>query len=163
MKTVADVIGVTRSNLIEPVKARPRGRLGRPPLPADDLMAAIRAVIADLPTYGYRRVHAILRRKALAEGRSPPSPKRVYRVMKEQGSYSSAMPAEWSAATRAGSLSPRPTCAGARMRSRSGARAASGSVWRGHHRRDRGRGGARLDGGRCRASLRAGEPSAAHD
>jgi HTH-like domain len=37
-----------------------------------------------VPLYGYRRVHAILRRRALAEGRQPPSHKRVYRVMKEQ-------------------------------------------------------------------------------
>ena len=35
-------------------------------------------MIADLPTYGYRRVHAILRRRALAGGRQPPNHKRVY-------------------------------------------------------------------------------------
>lgn len=85
MKAVADVIGVARSNLVEQVKSRPRRRVGRPPAPADDLVAKITAVIADLPTYGYRRVHAILRRTALAEGRPPPNHKRVYRVMKEHG------------------------------------------------------------------------------
>jgi putative transposase len=42
----------------------------------------IKAVIADMPTYGYRRVHAILRRNACGEGRSWPNVKRVYRVMK---------------------------------------------------------------------------------
>ena len=85
MKAVADVIGVARSHLIEQIKTRPRQRLGRPPDPADALVAEIKAIIADLPTYGYRRVHAILRRKALAEGRQPPNHKRVYRVMKEHG------------------------------------------------------------------------------
>lgn len=85
MKTVADVLGVARSNLVEQMKARPRQRIGRPPVPADDLVAEIRAVITDLPTYGYRRVHAILRRRALAEGRQPANRKRVYRVMKEHG------------------------------------------------------------------------------
>lgn len=85
MKTVADVLGVARSNLVEQMKARPRQRIGRPPVPADDLVAEIRAVITDLPTYGYRRVHAILRRRALAEGRQPANHKRVYRVMKEHG------------------------------------------------------------------------------
>jgi putative transposase len=85
VKAVADVIGVARSNLVEQVRRRPRQRLGRPPAPADALVAEIEAVIADLPTYGYRRVHAILRRKALAEGRQPPNHKRVYRVMKEYG------------------------------------------------------------------------------
>lgn len=83
MKAVADVIGVARSNLVEQIKARPRQRVGRSPFPADDLVAEIKAVIADLPTYGYRRVHALLRRRALAEGRQPPNHKRVYRVMKE--------------------------------------------------------------------------------
>jgi putative transposase len=85
VKAVADVIGVARSNLVEHMKRRIRQRIGRPPAPADELVAEIRAVIADLPTYGYRRVHAILRRRALAEGRPPPNHKRVYRVMREHG------------------------------------------------------------------------------
>ncbi len=85
MKAVADVVGVARSSLCEQMKDRPRQRVGRPPAPAEALVAEIKAVIADLPTYGYRRVHAILRRKALAEGRQPPNHKRVYRVMKEHG------------------------------------------------------------------------------
>jgi putative transposase len=49
------------------------------------LLAAIRMLIADLPTYGYRRVHALLRRQAAREGRSPTNVKRVYRVMKVHG------------------------------------------------------------------------------
>ena len=69
MKTVADVIGVARSNLAERAKHHERKPVGRPPQPDADLLAAVKAVIADLPTYGYRRVHAILRRRALAEGR----------------------------------------------------------------------------------------------
>ena len=85
MKAVADVIGVARSHLIEQIKTRPRQRIGRPPAPANALVSEIRAIIADLPTYGYRRVHAILRRRALTEGRQPPNHKRVYRVMKEHG------------------------------------------------------------------------------
>ena len=63
MKAVAEVIGVSRSNLIERLRDRPKKRLGRPPLPDDELVADIKAVIAELPTYGYRRVHAILRRQ----------------------------------------------------------------------------------------------------
>ena len=69
MKTVAEVIGVSRSNLIERMRERPKKRIGRPPLPDDKLVAEIKAVIAELPTYGYRRVHAILKRQAL--GRAP--------------------------------------------------------------------------------------------
>ena len=85
MKAVADVIGVARSNLVERMRDRPRQRAGRPPAPADEPVAEIEALVADLPTYGYRRVHAILRRRALAEGRPPPNHKRVYRVMREHG------------------------------------------------------------------------------
>ena len=85
MKAVAEVIGASRSNLIERLQGRPKKRLGRPPLPDDELVADIKAVIAGLPTYGYRRVHAILKRQALAAGRKPPNHKRVYRVMKVYG------------------------------------------------------------------------------
>ena len=81
MKTVAEVIGVSRSNLIERTRERAKKRIGWPPLPDDKLVAEIKAVIAELPTYGYRRVHAILKRQALAAGLKPPNHKRVYRVM----------------------------------------------------------------------------------
>ena len=66
MKTVAEVIGVSRSNLIERKRERAKKRIGRPPLPDDKLEAEIKAVIAELPTYGYRRAHTILKRHALA-------------------------------------------------------------------------------------------------
>ncbi len=85
MKTVAVVIGVSRSNLIERLRERPKKRIGQPPLPDGKLVAEIKAVIAELPTYGYRRVHAILKRRALATGLKPPNHKRVYRVMKVHG------------------------------------------------------------------------------
>ena len=58
MKTVAELIGVSHSNLAE-------------------------AVVAELPIYGYRR--AVLKRQALAAGLKPPNHKRVYRVMKVHG------------------------------------------------------------------------------
>jgi putative transposase len=85
MKTVAKVIGVSRSNLVERLKERSTKRIGRPPLPDDAFVIAINAVIAEMPTYGYRRVHAILKRQALADGSKPPNHKRVYRVMKLHG------------------------------------------------------------------------------
>ena len=37
-----------------------------------ELLAAIQELIADLPTYGYRRVHALLRRQA--SGTNDPRP-----------------------------------------------------------------------------------------
>ena len=60
MKTVAEVIGVSRSNLAHRLQERFKKRIGRPPLADDELVFKIEAVIAELPTYGYRRAHAIL-------------------------------------------------------------------------------------------------------
>src|SRR5215470_14620583 len=85
MKTVAEVIGVSRSNLADCLQERCKKRIGRPPLPDDELVSKIKAVIAELPTYGYRRVHAVLKRQALAAGLKTPNHKRVYRVMKVHG------------------------------------------------------------------------------
>ena len=81
MKAVAEVIGVSRSNLIERLRDRRRSDLVGHHY-RTTRVADIKAVVAELPTYGYRRVHAILRRQALAAGRNPPNHKRVYRVMK---------------------------------------------------------------------------------
>jgi putative transposase len=66
-------------------KLCPPRRIGRPPLPDEELVAQIKTAIAELPTYGYRRVHAILKRQAVAAGLKPPNHKRVYRVMKVHG------------------------------------------------------------------------------
>jgi putative transposase len=49
------------------------------------LVAAIKTIIGSLPTYGYRRVHALLVRQALEQDQAPPNHKRVYRLMKAHG------------------------------------------------------------------------------
>jgi putative transposase len=89
MTTVCETIDVARSNVAERLKRRAAGapaeRVGRPPLPDGALLADIRAVIADMPSYGYMRVWAVLRRRALAEAQAPVNRKRVYRVMKVHG------------------------------------------------------------------------------
>lgn len=79
---VADALGISRQHLSAMHNRPPPRRRGRPPLPDAELVADIRMLIADLPTYGYRRVHALLRRQARQTGRAAPNPKRVYRVMK---------------------------------------------------------------------------------
>jgi putative transposase len=84
VSAVASALGLSRPNLSSRRTAPPRRR-GRPPAPDEELVAAIRGLIADLPTYGYRRVHALLRRRAEQEGRAAPNVKRVYRVMKVHG------------------------------------------------------------------------------
>ena len=63
MKAVATELGVARSNLAKQLTQRvPSKGRGRPAQPETELVTAIRSVIATMPTYGYRRVHAILKR-----------------------------------------------------------------------------------------------------
>ena len=86
MKTVADTLGVARSNLA--VQASPQRlsrRRGRPPQPEAELVAEIKALIVGQPTYGYRRIHALLRRRRCEQGGAAVNVKRVYRVMKVHG------------------------------------------------------------------------------
>lgn len=85
MTAVADAFGTSRQHLSAMRNRPPPRRRGRPPLPDVELATEIRRLIADLPTYGYRRVHALLRREAEKSGRAAPNPKRVYRVMKVHG------------------------------------------------------------------------------
>lgn len=86
MKTVADTLGVARSNLaVQVASAKVMRRRGRPPQPDAALLAEIKAIIAELPTYGYRRVHALLRRQREQTGAPAVNVKRVYRVMKVHG------------------------------------------------------------------------------
>ena len=89
MNAVAATLDVARSHLAARLAQRTAGRSpqrrGRPPLPEEALLAEIETVIEDMPTYGYARVWARLRRKALTEGRAPANRKRVYRVMKVHG------------------------------------------------------------------------------
>jgi putative transposase len=63
----------------------PSGRPGVLQSAEDELLADIKAVIADTPSYGYARVWAVLRRQARAEGRAWANRKRVYRVMRAHG------------------------------------------------------------------------------
>lgn len=85
MKAVADTLEVARSNL---AARAARGRRTRPPYrKADDpeLIAAIRALVDERATYGYRRITALLNREREAAGLARINPKRVYRLMRLHG------------------------------------------------------------------------------
>jgi putative transposase len=81
MKTVADVLKVSRSNLAERLKGRskPRG----PYLKTEDadLLPAIRRLVDARPTYGYRRIAALLNRERRAADQPVVNAKRVHRIM----------------------------------------------------------------------------------
>lgn len=69
MKTIADTLGIARSNLTVQVRCeRSRQRRGRRPQPETELVAEIKALIAGQATYGYRRIHALLRRQRREQG-----------------------------------------------------------------------------------------------
>jgi putative transposase len=85
MKTICETIGVPRSNVAERVTWRSPKRRGRPPLPDGELLERIKAVIANMPSYGYARVWAALRRDGICEDRAPVNRKRVYRVIRAHG------------------------------------------------------------------------------
>jgi putative transposase len=88
MKAVCEALGVARSNIAASFKSplgKPLKRVGRAPKPDGDLVIAIKAIIGDQPTYGYRRVWALLRREAVMQGRPPVNAKRVHRAMRAHG------------------------------------------------------------------------------
>lgn len=84
VKQVCDVLGVARSNMAARL-ARPADWLdGRSARKTDDagLVEEIRQTVAELPSYGYRRVWGMLRRERERRGIAPVNAKRVYRVMR---------------------------------------------------------------------------------
>ncbi len=81
MKAIADTLGVARSNLVEQLAGTPKRR-GRYDRQGDaELLAAIRQLTDARPTYGYRRITALLNRARRASGAEPINHKRVYRLM----------------------------------------------------------------------------------
>ena len=84
MSVVAETLGVSRSNLHARLtgSATPRRRYHK----AQDAVVVplITALVAARPTYGYRRITAILNRKLRTEGADPVNHKRVYRIMQRQ-------------------------------------------------------------------------------
>jgi hypothetical protein len=84
MSVVAKTLGVSRSNLNARLtgSTKPRRRY----LKAHDaaVVPLITALVVARPTYGYRRITAILNRQLRATNASPVNQKRVYRIMQGQ-------------------------------------------------------------------------------
>uniref|UniRef100_UPI0040539580 IS3 family transposase n=1 Tax=Niveibacterium sp. SC-1 TaxID=3135646 RepID=UPI0040539580 len=85
VKPVCDVLGVARSNLSAKLSRSAGWRDRRTARVTDDagLVEEIRLAVADLPSYGYRRVWALLRRERERQRAAPVNVKRVYRVMRD--------------------------------------------------------------------------------
>ncbi|MGK7865620.1 IS3 family transposase, partial [Falsiroseomonas sp. E2-1-a4] len=86
VKAVADTLGVARSNLADQLQRPERPRRGPYRREGDDeLLVTIRAVTDPRPTYGYRRVTALLNRARRRSGEPPVNRKRVLRLMRLAG------------------------------------------------------------------------------
>lgn len=85
MKTVARTLDVSRSNLVERLngRAKPRRRYHK----AQDaaILPLVRRLVDARPTYGYRRITALVNRQLAAEGAPRANHKRIYRLMKVHG------------------------------------------------------------------------------
>jgi len=81
VKTVADTFEVSRSNLIERLNAV-RARAASYGKQDDEwLLPMIRELVDAHPTYGYRRITALLNRRFRTNGEPLVNHKRVYRIM----------------------------------------------------------------------------------
>ena len=87
MKRVCDVLGVARSAAVKRRLRSSDWRDGRQRRQNDDLVLVeqLRSAIENLPSYGYRRAWALLRRERACQGLPAVNHKRVYRVMRTHG------------------------------------------------------------------------------
>jgi putative transposase len=83
MKAITETLDVSRSRQYEK-KEKPIRRRGRYKAKEEDMafLPVIWEVISDRPTYGYRRITAIVNRTLRAKGETPINHKRMYRIMK---------------------------------------------------------------------------------
>jgi putative transposase len=81
---VCRTLGVARSNIAHRRArgAHGRDRRGRPPCEDNSVLEQLRALATQRPSYGYRRLWALLRRQRRAAGLLPINAKRVYRLAK---------------------------------------------------------------------------------
>ena len=81
MKAVAKTLGVSRSNLHDRLSGSTKPRRGHYKAQDAVVLPRIQALVAKRPTYGYRRITAILNRQLRSESLASVNTKRVYRIM----------------------------------------------------------------------------------
>lgn len=81
MKRVAETLGVSRSNLIERSRSRSKPRGPYKKTADAELLPLIRRLVDERPTYGYRRITALLNRELIRADRPLANRKRVHRIM----------------------------------------------------------------------------------
>jgi putative transposase len=85
VKRVAQTLGVSRSQLIERLKGARQLRSHYCKASDGELLAPLRSLVDERPTYGYRRITALLNRERVKTGLARLNHKRVYRLMSQNG------------------------------------------------------------------------------
>jgi putative transposase len=85
VKTVAQTLGVSRSQLSERLRGEAKPRSNYRVSDDSELLGPLRALVDERPTYGYRRITALLNRERLKNGLSRLNHKRIYRLMRQNG------------------------------------------------------------------------------
>ena len=85
MKRVAGTLGVSRSQLIVRLKGARKLRSAYRMAEDAELLAPLRSLVDERPTYGYRRIAALMNRERLKTGLPRLNHKRVYRLMSQNG------------------------------------------------------------------------------
>ncbi len=83
MKAVTDTLGVARSNVAARVKGNRLDRLPQSRAGDAEVLDTIRRFVDERPTYGYRRIAALLNRERRAGGLCNINRKRIYRLMRQ--------------------------------------------------------------------------------
>ena len=85
MKTVAKTLDVARSHLHERLRRPATARGGYAKQGDEVFLPLIRRLVDERPTYGYRRITALVNRELAAEAKPAANHKRVFRIMKRHG------------------------------------------------------------------------------
>jgi len=83
VKLISESLGVARSQLTARLNPAVLPDRRRRVLDDGALVGEIQAEVSELPSYGYRRVWELLRRRRETQRQAPINVKRVYRVMRD--------------------------------------------------------------------------------
>jgi len=85
VRRVAETLGVSRSQLHERLRHGSKARRSYRKSEDAQLLAPVRRLVDERPTYGYRRIGALLNRERLQAGLRRLNHKRFYRLMARNG------------------------------------------------------------------------------
>ena len=85
MKRVAETLGVSRSQLCARLKGQSRARSHYRKGDDAEFLTSLRRLVDERPTYGYRRIGALLNRERLKSSLPRLNHKRIYRLMSQNG------------------------------------------------------------------------------